>query len=34
VPETIEYPDSDKVGASPPGKIFRTGDAVDYWEGE
>jgi uncharacterized cupin superfamily protein len=34
VPETIEYPDSDKVGASPPRKIFRMGDAADYWEGE
>jgi uncharacterized cupin superfamily protein len=28
------YPDSDKVGVWPPGKIFRLGDAVDYWEGE
>jgi uncharacterized cupin superfamily protein len=33
-PETIEYPDSAKVGARPPGRIFRAGDAVDYWEGE
>lgn len=33
-PETVEYPDSGKVGARPPGKIFRTADAVDYWEGE
>jgi uncharacterized cupin superfamily protein len=33
-PETIEYPDSGKVGARPPGKIFRLGDAVDYWQGE
>jgi len=34
VPETIEYADSGKVGARPPGKIFRIADAVDYWEGE
>jgi uncharacterized cupin superfamily protein len=33
-PETITYPDSEKVGARPPGKIFRFEDAVDYWEGE
>jgi uncharacterized cupin superfamily protein len=33
-PETVEYPDSGKVGARPPGKIFRVADAVDYWEGE
>lgn len=34
VPETVEYPDSDKLGAVPPRKFFRTADAVDYWEGE
>jgi uncharacterized cupin superfamily protein len=29
------YPDSDKVGVWPwPGKRLRTGEAVDYWEGE
>lgn len=28
------YPDSQKVGAWPPGKLFRLADAVDYWEGE
>lgn len=28
------YPDSDKIGVWPPGKLFRLGDAVDYWEGE
>jgi uncharacterized cupin superfamily protein len=28
------YPDSNKVGAWPPGKLFRLEDAVDYWEGE
>ena len=33
-PETVEYLDSGKVGARPPGKIFRVADAVDYWEGE
>jgi uncharacterized cupin superfamily protein len=32
--ETMEYPDSGKVGTSPPGKLFRVADAVDYWEGE
>jgi uncharacterized cupin superfamily protein len=34
VPETTEYEDSGKVGARPPGKIFRLADAADYWEGE
>ena len=33
-PEAVEYPDSGKVGVRPPGGIFRTQDAVDYWEGE
>jgi uncharacterized cupin superfamily protein len=33
-PETITYPESGKVGARPPGKIWRLDDAVDYWEGE
>jgi uncharacterized cupin superfamily protein len=28
------YPDSQKVGAWPPGKLFRLDDAVDYWVGE
>ena len=28
------YPDSDKVGVWPPGKRFRLGDGVDYWDGE
>jgi uncharacterized cupin superfamily protein len=32
--ETIEYPDSGKVASSPPRKVFRMDDAVDYWEGE
>lgn len=34
VPEAAEYPDSGKIGAVPPGKIFRLADAVGYWEGE
>ena len=34
IPATSVYPDSDKVGAWPPGKLFRLGDAVDYWDGE
>ena len=33
-PSTSVYPDSEKVGAWPPGKLFRLSDAVDYWEGE
>jgi len=33
-PEVVEYVDSGKVGARPPGKIFRAADEVDYWEGE
>jgi uncharacterized cupin superfamily protein len=28
------YPDSNKVGVWPPGKLFRIDDEVDYWEGE
>jgi uncharacterized cupin superfamily protein len=32
--DTAEYPDSAKLGSSPPGKLFRLADAVDYWEGE
>jgi uncharacterized cupin superfamily protein len=28
------YPDSNKVGVWPPGKLFRLDDAVDYWDGE
>jgi uncharacterized cupin superfamily protein len=31
---TSVYPDSDKVGAHPPGKLFRLADAVDYFTGE
>lgn len=33
-PSTSIYPDSQKVGAWPPGKLFRLADAVDYWDGE
>jgi uncharacterized cupin superfamily protein len=33
-PAVAIYPDSDKIGVWPTGKIFRLGDAVDYWEGE
>jgi uncharacterized cupin superfamily protein len=33
-PGMAVYPDSDKIGIWPPGKLFRLGDAVDYWEGE
>jgi len=33
-PEVLEYPDSGKVGARPPGVLFLAADAVDYWEGE
>jgi uncharacterized cupin superfamily protein len=32
--DTVEYPDSGKVGVYPPGKVFRSVDAVDAWEGE
>jgi uncharacterized cupin superfamily protein len=33
-PGTTVYPDSGKVGAWPPGKLFRLADAVDYFDGE
>ena len=33
-PAIAVYPDSDKIGIWPSGKLFRLGDAVDYWEGE
>jgi uncharacterized cupin superfamily protein len=33
-PSVSVYPDSGKIGVWPPGKLFRAGDAVDYWEGE
>ena len=31
---TTVYPDSEKVGAWPPGKLFRLADAVDYFTDE
>jgi uncharacterized cupin superfamily protein len=31
---TSVYPDSNKVGAFPPGKLFRIDDAVEYFDGE
>lgn len=34
LPAATEYPDSGKVGVTPPRKIFRISDATDYWEGE
>jgi uncharacterized cupin superfamily protein len=33
-PNTSVYPDSGKVGAWPPGKLFRIADAVEYFDGE
>jgi len=33
-PNTTIYPDSGKVGAWPPGKLFRLADAVEYYDGE
>jgi uncharacterized cupin superfamily protein len=33
-PDSVEYPDSGKVEVRPPGKIFRSADSVDYWDGE
>jgi len=33
-PGTTVYPDSGKVGAWPPGKLFRLADAVGYYDGE
>jgi uncharacterized cupin superfamily protein len=33
-PAVAIYPDSGKLGVWPPGKLFREGDAVGYWEGE
>jgi uncharacterized cupin superfamily protein len=34
LPEAAEYPDSGKIGVMPARKIFRLGDATEYWEGE
>jgi uncharacterized cupin superfamily protein len=33
-PQSVEYPDSGKIGVGPAGRIFRLADAVDLWEGE
>ena len=33
-PAVAVYPDSDKIGIWPQDKLFRLGDAVDYWNGE
>jgi uncharacterized cupin superfamily protein len=33
-PSGSVYPDSNKIGIWPPGKLFRLDDAVDYFEGE
>lgn len=33
-PGVAVYPDSNKVGAWPPGKLYRLGDEVSYWDGE
>lgn len=33
-PNGSVYPDSNKVGFWPPGKLFRLDDAVDYYDGE
>jgi uncharacterized cupin superfamily protein len=33
-PSAAIYPDSEKIGVWPPGKLFRLADAVDYYEGE
>lgn len=38
-PDAAVYPDSGKMGVwsgndADPGRLFRIGDAVDYWDGE
>jgi hypothetical protein len=33
-PSGSVYPDSNKIGIWPPGKLFRLEDAVEYFEGE
>ncbi|HEY3613689.1 MAG TPA: cupin domain-containing protein [Gaiellales bacterium] len=32
--DAVEYPDSGKIELQPPGAIFRSADAVDFWDGE
>jgi len=34
LPSVAIYPDSNKIGVWPPGKLFRLDDAVEYFEGE
>jgi uncharacterized cupin superfamily protein len=33
-PSPTIYPDSNKIGIWPPGKLFKLDEAVYYWEGE
>lgn len=33
-PSIAIYPDSNKIGVWPPGKLFELDSAVDYWKGE
>jgi uncharacterized cupin superfamily protein len=33
-PGAAVYPDSNKIGIFPPNKLFRIGDAVEYFDGE
>ena len=33
-PGAAVYPDSEKVGVWPPGKLFRLNEHVSYWDGE
>jgi uncharacterized cupin superfamily protein len=33
-PSVAVYPDSNKIGCWPPGKLFRLTDEVEYFEGE
>jgi uncharacterized cupin superfamily protein len=32
--DVAEFPDSGKISLRPPGTVFRSADAVDYWDGE
>lgn len=32
--DAVEYPDSGKIELRPLGRVFRSADAVDYWDGE
>ncbi len=33
-PDVVEYPDSGKLLVNPPGRVFRSADSVDLWDGE